>query len=107
MYVTNELTHDSLVVRLAFSRYVGNGLEGLGRCGCSQKGPALLQTLPKTHGHTHPKAPKPLPTKRESVSNITKESHVGSLVTCLLKRTFPFETNAIQAFAQIFHFCLF
>ena len=63
--------------------------------------------IANAHGKICPKAPKPLPMKCESDSNITEESHVGLLVICLLEPTLPFETNAIQALVQVLHFLFF
>ena len=103
-HVASELTHDSFVVWLTRSRYVGNGLEGLG---AAREVQHHYKTCAKTHGKIRPEAPKPLPTKRLSVSNITRESHIGLSVTWLLERTLPFETKAIQALAQVFHVLVF
>ena len=89
---------------LTLSRFVGNGFR---RFGCSQGGPTTCQSWTKTHGKNHPKTPKPLPTKRESVTNISEEPHVGALLTCLLERTLPFETKAIYAIVKFFFFLVF
>ena len=86
---------------MTLSRFVGNGFR---RFGCSQGGPTTCQSWAKTHGKNHPKTPKPLPTKRESVTNISEEPHVGALLTCLLERTLPFETKAIYAIVKFFFF---